>query len=199
MELWTWRWHGGRWAAFCPSTYPCHGTMLGFSVGPPPGNTWTLCSLLLVSSQCPWMLRMCPGAVTWLHRRDQNTSPWDPHIPHAWLDCSSGDSAQLLESHGIYWGEREGGGHSTQLCPRRPDHATLSRIKSSMAEGKHDTKVFAYYLFPNQGNNIFLSQKDFVPFLQHVNRDQWKEIGCFVPINGIYTASFPPGINSAFD
>lgn len=64
---------------------------------------------------------------------------------------------------------------------------------------KHNIKVISYYPSPTKKILCSFSQKICVSFPQHANRDQWKEIGCFVSINRIYIPSFPPGINSAFD
>lgn len=132
---------------------------------------------------------------------DLETSSCDPHIPHAWLEWSFGDFAELLESRGICRGKWGGGGHLASPCTRRTDNALVSGTKRTILNEREDTwhKGISYYPSPIKEILFSFPQKNYVSFSQCVNRDQWKEIGCFVPINRIYIASFPPGINSAFD
>lgn len=44
---------------------------------------------------------------------DLETNSCDPDIPHAWLEWSLWDFAELLDSHGIYLGDQEGVGNLT--------------------------------------------------------------------------------------
>lgn len=66
------------------------------------------------------------------------TSSCDPHIPHARVEWSFWDLAELLESHGIYLGDQEGGGHLTYLSTKSTDNVTVG-IKRAILNERVET------------------------------------------------------------
>lgn len=142
-----------------------------------------------------------PGQSPDYNRRPGNQFMWPTHSTRL-------TGVELCRIIGITWDIRTGTRGWNRALEERLNRALEEQKKPRQVEWnwsfwmkgkKQGIKAISYYPSPIKEILFSFPNKNYVSFSQRVNRDQWKEMGCFVPINRIYIASFPPGINSAFD